>query len=163
MAISTVPELISTHSPDGCVAPGQHREIIQGTATTTLLASQSGALCIFTQAATGGIFTLPAPVLGMTFDFVTLVSVTGADVNKVITNASTVFLAGGVAMASLTAGANDFFVADGSTHVAITMGATTTGGLKGGRIRVTAISATQWHVEGVPVGSGTLADPFATS
>jgi len=163
MAISTVPELISTHSPAGCVAPGQHREIIQGTATTTLLASQSGALCIFTQAATGGIFTLPAPVLGMTFDFVTLVSVTGADVNKVITNASTVFLTGGVAMASLTAGANDFFEANGTTHVAITMGATTTGGLKGGRIRVTAISATQWHVEGIPVGSGTLADPFTTS
>lgn len=163
MAISTVPELISTHSPNGCIAPGQHREIIQGTATTTLVASQSGALCIFTQAATGGIFTLPAPVLGMTFDFVTLVSVTGSNVNKVITNASTVFLTGGVAMASLTAGANDFFEANGTTHVAITMGATTTGGLKGGRIRVTAISATQWHVEGIPVGSGTLADPFTTS
>lgn len=163
MPISTVPELISTQAPDGCVAPGMHREVIQGTAATTLTAKQSGALCIFTQATTGGTFTLPAPVLGMTFDFVTLVSVTSTDVNKVITNAGTVFLTGGVGMASLTAGGNDFFEANGTTHVAITMGATTTGGLKGGRIRVTAISSTLWHVEGMPVGSGTLADPFATS
>ncbi len=163
MAISTIPVQLGTHSPSGTVAPGLHREVIQGTATTTLLASQSGALCIFTQAATGGIFTLPAPVLGMTFDFVTLVSVTGSDVNKVITNASTVFLTGGIASVSLTAGAEDFFEANGSTFVAISMGATTTGGLKGGKFRLTCISPTLWHCEGLIVGSGTLADPFTTT
>ena len=163
MTISTRPFQLGTHSPDGTVAPGLHREIIQGTATTTLTPSQSGALCIFTQAATGGIFTLPAPVIGMEFEFATLVSVTASDVNKVITNASTVFLTGGVNIASLTAGANDFFEANGTTFVALTMGATTTGGLKGGRVRFTAISSTLWAVEGNLVGSGTLADPFATS
>jgi len=131
--------------------------------TTALTAAQSGALCIFPLAVTGGTFTLPAPVVGLTFDFVTLVSVTTSSTNKVITNASTVFLTGGVAMASLTAGGNDFFEADGTSFVAITMDATTKGGLKGGRIRVTCISSTLWQIEGVPVGSGTLADPFTTT
>ena len=163
MTISTVPELISTHSPDGCVAPGQHREIVQGPAAYTLTAAESGALCIFPQAVTGGTFTLPAPVVGMTFDFATLVSVTTSSTNKIITNAATVFLTGGVAMASLTAGGNDFFEADGTSFRAITMDATTKGGLKGGFLRLTCISSTLWHIEGIPVGSGTLADPFATS
>ncbi len=163
MAFPATFEQIGTHGSGGAILPGAAREVIQGTAATTLTAAQSGALCIFTQATTGGTFTLPAPVVGLTFDFVTLVSVTSSDVNKVITNAATVFLTGGVAMASLTAGGNDFFEANGTTFVAITMGASTTGGLKGGRIRVTCISPTLWHVEGIPVGSGTLADPFATS
>jgi hypothetical protein len=43
------------------------------------------------------------------------------------------------------------------------MNGSTTGGLIGGSIRFTAISATQWMVTGNYVGSGTLADPFATS
>ena len=38
-----------------------------------------------------------------------------------------------------------------------------TGGLTGQRIKLTAISATQWAVTGVLFGSGTLATPFATS
>lgn len=163
MATPTDIQRLSRGGATGAIALGVHREIIQGTATRTLLAKESGALCIFTQAVTGGIFTLPTPVEGMQFEFVTLTSVTGSDVNKVITAAATQFLTGGVAMASLTAGGNDFFEANGTSHVAITMGATTTGGLKGGRIRLTAISALLWQVDGIPVGSGTLADPFATS
>ncbi len=157
-------EQIGTNSSGGTMVPGFAREIIQATAaSTTLTAAQSGALCIFPLAVTGGIFVLPAPVKGLTFDFETLVSVTTSSTNKVITNAASVFLTGGVAMASLTAGGNDFFEADGTSFVAITMDATTKGGLKGGRIRVECISPTLWAISGVPVGSGTLADPFTTS
>jgi len=164
MGTPTDIERITSGGPTGALGLGQHREVIQATATTTLLAKQSGALVIFPQAVTGGTITLPTPVEGMTFDFVTLVSVTTSSTNKIITaTPASQFLIGGVAMASLTAGGNDFFVADGTTHVAITMDATTKGGLVGGWVRLTAISATQWMVSGIPVGSGTLADPFATS
>lgn len=162
MTISTVPELISTHSPDGCVAPGQHREVISGVgATRTLLPGESGALCLL-DAATGVVYTLPAPVVGMEFEFRATVSVT-SNAYKVITNSASVFIVGGVEASTLTAGGQDFFVADGTTIRALSAAGTTTGGLIGETYTLTAISATQWSIKGVTCGSGTLATPFATS
>lgn len=162
MAISANLERLGYDSPAGCIATGLHREVIQSVgATRTLLAEESGALCLLDRAA-GVVYTLPAPVEGMQFEFLATVSVT-TNAYKVITNASTVFLVGAVVASSLTAGAQDTFVANGTTHVALSAAGSTTGGLVGERYVVTAISATQWAIHGVTQGSGTLADPFSTT
>lgn len=163
MTISTVPELISTHSPDGCVAPGLHREVIQSVGSTrTLLAGESGSLCLF-DVATGVVYTLPTPVVGMQFEFLVTVAVT-SNAHKVITAAGTQFLIGKVLMGDVTvAQSGDVFTADGSTIRAISAAGTTTGGLLGERYKLIAISATQWAIDGVCHGAGTLATPFATS
>lgn len=163
MAISNTLERLSYDSPDGCIATGLHREIIQGVgATRTLLAEESGSLCLLDRAA-GVVYTLPAPKEGMQFEFLATVAVT-SNAYKVITDAATTFLLGAVMGGSLTvADSGDVFQANGTTHVSISENGTTTGGLVGTRFKVTAISATQWVVDGIYVGSGILADPFATS
>lgn len=163
MTISSVPEQIGSHRPDGAVAPGLHNEVIQSVgATRTLLAAESGALCLFDRAA-GNVYTLPAPVLGMQFRFRATVAVT-SNAYKVITNSASVFLIGSVMLGSLTvAESGDVFQGNGTTHVSISMDGATKGGLVGGELIFTAISATQWSVSGTMVGAGTLADPFATS
>lgn len=148
---------------EGSIVPGQHRQVIsEGVATRTLLPSESGALCLFDLAA-GVVYTLPAPVVGMQFEFGTTIDGTGS--YKIITNSSSVFITGGLFIVSLTvAEAGDTFVANGTSHVAITMDADTEGRLKGAtRIQLTAISSTVWHCTGYSTGAGTLADPFATS
>lgn len=162
--MATIPstlERLSYGAPAGCIATGQHRQVIDGVgATRTLLPEESGALCLF-DAAAGNIYTLPAPAVGMQFEFLATAAVT-SNAQKVITNAATVFLLGAVTSGELAA-AMDVFQANGSTHVAISSNGSTTGGLVGSRYKVTAISSTQWVIEGVIIGSGTLADPFATS
>lgn len=162
--MATIPstlERLNYGAPAGCIGTGQHRQIIDGVgATRTLLAEESGALCLF-DAAAGNIFTLPAPAVGMWFEFQTTTAVT-SNAQKVITNAATVFLLGSVLAGELAA-AMDVFQANGSTHVAISSNGSTTGGLVGSNFKVTCISSTQWVIEGTIVGSGTLADPFATS
>lgn len=156
-------EQLGYGGPSGCIAKGLHRQVIQSEgATRQLLAEESGALCIFDRAA-GIVFTLPAPVEGMQFEFEATVAVT-SNAYKVITNAATVFLIGAVMIGSLTvAESGDVFQGNGTSHVAVSMGGSTTGGLIGSKLKFTAISSTQWIVEGIAVGAGTLADPFATS
>jgi hypothetical protein len=148
---------------DGSIVPGQHRQVIsEAVATRTLLPEESGALCLFDTAA-GVVYTLPAPVVGMYFDFGATVTGTGS--YKIITNSASVFITGGLFVVSLTvAEAGDTFVANGTTHVSITMDADTEGRIKGAmNLRLTAISSTVWHCDGYATGAGTLADPFATS
>jgi len=163
MAISADLERVSYGGPSGCIATGQHRQVIQSVgATRTLLAEESGALCLFDRAA-GNVYTLPAPVEGMQFEFSSTVLVT-SNAYKVITNSASVFLVGSLTGGSLTvADAGDVFQGDGTTHVAVTMNGSTTGGLVGGSMKFTAISSTKWLVEGDFVASGTVATPFATS
>lgn len=163
MAISTGLERLNYGSADGCIATGVHRQVIQSVgATRTLLAEESGSLCLFDRAA-GVVYTLPSPVEGMQFEFSTTVLLT-SNAYKFITAAATQFLVGSVMGGSLTvADSGDVFQADGTTIVALSMNGSTTGGLVGGRIRVTAISTTQWVVEGDFVASGVVATPFATS
>lgn len=163
MSIPTTLERLDYGSPAGCAAAGIHREVISGVgATRTLLPSESGALCLL-DAATGVVYTLPAPVVGMQFEFLATVAVT-SNAYKVITDAATTFLVGGAIMGDVTiATSGDYFEADGTTHVAISANGSTTGGLLGERYTVTCISSTQWAIEGVLHGAGTLATPFATS
>lgn len=163
MAISANLERLSYDAPDGCIATGIHREVISGVgATRTLLAEESGSLCLFDRAA-GNVYTLPTPVEGMQFEFMATVAVTTNNY-KLITAAATQFLLGGIIASSATlADSGAFFLANGITRVGILMNGTTSGGLVGSRFKVTAINSTQWAIEGYFVGSGTLIDPFTTS
>jgi len=154
---------VGKNSTEGAVMPGQHQEVIQSVgATRVLLAEESGSLCLFDDAA-GHVYTLPAPVAGMRFEFLVTVAVT-SNAHKMITDAGTTLLLGGIIMGDVTvATSGDYFEANGSTHVALSAAGTTTGGLLGERYQVTCISGTQWVIEGVCHGAGTLATPFATS
>lgn len=159
-------EQIGLNSPDGTQLLGDHTNIIQSIGTTErqLLAKESGSTILFDSSDSITV-RLPTPVVGMKFRFKTTVSVTASDSHKVITKTvGSEFLIGGVISANLTvASSGDFFVANGSTHVALTSNGSTTGGLVGGDFMVEAISTTQWAVTGLICGSGTNADPFATS
>jgi hypothetical protein len=80
---------------------------------------------------------------------------------KVITAASN-FLLGGVSMSTADAAASNF-VANGTTIRSINLNGTTTGGIVGSFFTITAITSTQWLIQGELIGSSTLATPFATS
>jgi hypothetical protein len=143
--------------------------IAPGGVAPTLTVAQSGALVLW-DAAAGFTITLPviaASDVGTWFDL--FVTVTATSVNhKVITGAASSFLVGQVTQNTVAAtpAANDgpkTFAFNGTTHVACTMNGTTTGGLQGTIIRVQALSATQWSIQGHVVASGIIATPAATS
>jgi hypothetical protein len=162
MTISTDLERLNYGSPAGCIATGLHREIISVTANTTLTKDQSGALVLLA-VASGATVTLPAPVEGMQFDFGTTVTRT-SNSYKIITDAATTFLVGAVMAGDATiATSGDVFEANGTTIVSVTMDGDTKGGFIGTTLRFRCISSTQWYVEGLVIGTGTMATPFATS
>jgi hypothetical protein len=143
--------------------PGQARKIIgDAVATRQLQDHESGALCLFDRAA-GTVYTLPTPVIGMFFDFYTTVSRT-SNAHKVITKKpASEFLLGIINQVIATSATTLASQGDGSTHVAISMNGTTTGGVIGDQFRLTAISSTQWVASGLISGSGSLATPYSTS
>jgi hypothetical protein len=162
MSTPTDIERISYGGPKGSLQLGAHRQVIQGVgAARTLLAKESGALCLY-DVSTPLVYTLPVPVEGMMFEFLTAVSVVASDTHKLITNSSSVFLLGAVIAISADV-TGDAFAANGTNIVALTSNGGTTGGLIGQYLKVVAISATQWSIRGVQQGSQTLATPFATS
>ena len=157
---ATFEQIGTGNSP--AVVPGFARQVIkEGVATRTLRAAESGALCCL-DLATGVVYTLPSPVVGMTFEFEVTTSVT-SNAAKVVTSAASEFLVGAVTAVTIATASPAGFSANGTTIRALSANGTTTGGLIGERYTVTAISATQWAIHGVTVGSGTLATPFATS
>lgn len=162
MTITTNVERLNYNSPDGCGVTGVHRDIISGVgATRTLTAKESGALCLFDRAA-GIVYTLPTPVAGMQFEFQTTTTIT-SNAAKVITAAGTEFILG---LLMVFGGTTESIVSadfNGTTHVAVSSNGTTTGGVIGDRYRLTAISSTQWVIDGYVSGSGTVASPAATS
>lgn len=131
-------------------------------ATRSLNVNESGATCLFDRAA-GIVYTLPVAVPGTYFDFMVTTTVT-SNAAKIITGAGTELLIGYlISVDTDTTDGTRGFGANGSTHVAISMDGTTTGAIKGTKIRVTCLSSTNWLVEGTLLGSGTVATPFATS
>jgi hypothetical protein len=160
--MATIPS-IPRLNPGGPVAAlGQFRQVIDGVgAARTLAPEESGALCLFDSAA-GVVYTLPAPQVGMQFEFLTKTTITSNSA-KVLTDAATTFLIGGVALSNSGATTGQFFAGNGTTHRSTNGNGTTTGGIIGDRLRFTAISATQWAVDGVMNQTGTAATPFATS
>lgn len=157
-------ERLDYGSPEGSKALGLHRQVISGVGNTTtayaLKASDSGALCLF-DAADGVIYTLPAPVIGLQFDF--LVTVAGtSNAYSIDTDAATTFIGGGVAAVSTTvAEGGDSFVATISSTVSCDLDSDVTGRLVGTSLSLTCLSSTTWGISGVIHGVGTLATPFA--
>lgn len=129
-------------------------------ATRTLTASEAGSLVLFDRAA-GIVITLPAPVIGMEFDFEVTVSIT-SNAAKIITDVGTTLLIGSLinVKTDLT---TLFCIGNGSTHISVSMNGTTTGALIGTRLRFTCVSTTLWMVSGAILGSGAIATPFANA
>lgn len=130
-------------------------------AATTLTEADNGALCVWSTAA-GYLYTLPAPVVGLWFDFVVTTTITSVGA-KVLTDAATTFLVGSFLQFPDAAAQGAYFAANGTTHRSWNGNGTTTGGYAGDKFRVTCISATQWVIEGTGLATGTEATPFATS
>jgi len=148
---------------EGVKVPGLHRPVIsEGVATRQLLASESGALCLYDLAA-GVVYTLPTPVVGMEFTFMATVVTSGT--YKVITKTiASEFILGTIFGYTTDVTEIDGFVANGTTIVAAAHNGTTTGGDAGGRYTLTAISTTQWLITGnMYCGTATPSTPFATS
>ena len=166
MTITSEVERLDTGDTEGCKYRGYFREVLTPTQTdlvpTILTASQSGALCI-NGSAEGGEWTLPAAEAGLWFEFFATVSVTSTELYTVKC-ATGDFIIGVVVIGSATiGGSGGFHVANGTTHLGITSSGSTTGGLIGDNIILTAISDTQWvPARSVMQGSGTLATPYIT-
>lgn len=145
------------------------KRLVISNGAQSLLAAQSGALCLFNTAA-GYTFTLPAPtvdLVGIWFEFAHTVTNTSV-VAKVITDAATTFLLGeawlGVDNTTPAAGPGPkAYAFNGTSHRALNQGGvdTTTGGIIGSRFRVTLVTSTQWFVEGLLLGAGTIATPVS--
>ena len=157
-------EQVDYGSPEGCLIKGIHREVISGKGDTTnafeLTAEMSGALCLF-DAVDGVIYTLPAPVVGLQFDF--LVTVAGtSNAYSIDTDAATTFIGGGVAAVSTAvAEGGDSFVATIASTVSCDLDSDVTGRLVGTTLNIVCLSATEWGISGTIHGVGTLATPFA--
>lgn len=137
--------------------------VITPGATYTLTADQSGSTVLF-NLASGSVVTLPPPVIGLTYDFLVVTTVT-SNSYKIITNTGTVLIAGMIA-SGLDNTANKQWVGNGTTHVAITQAAASsnaTGGILGSFVRLTCTTALQWVATGTVVAGGVPATPFATS
>lgn len=142
----------------------QKGQVVSGSgATVTLAADQCGATVLLDRAA-GIVFTLPAPSAGCRFSFYTPTTVTSNNYKLSTATQGTDFFVGGYTNVDTdTSNAVAAFTCDGATHDNFTMNGTTTGGIKGTVITVTAISTTLWSVEGMNLGSGTVATACATS
>jgi hypothetical protein len=145
------------------IVPHVKAPVISGSgATVTLTVAQSGSAVLFDRAA-GIVFTLPAPSVGLYYDFLVNTTVT-SNAHKVITDTGTTLLTGSlINIDTDSSNAVAAWTGNGSSHVAVSMNGTTTGGLKGTWMRFTCISSTLWMVTGIDQGTGTVATPFATS
>jgi hypothetical protein len=156
-------EELNRKNTEGCRANGLHQPVISGLAGGTnarqLLASESGSLCLFDNAA-GQIYTLPAPVVGMRFDF--LVTIAGtSNAYSIDTDAATTFIGGGVAAVSTTvAEGGDSFVANIASTTSCDLDSDVTGRLVGTTLSIVCLSSTTWGISGTTHGVGTLATPF---
>lgn len=137
--------------------------VISGSgATRTLSQDETGSTVLFDRAA-GIVYTLPLAKVGTYFDFVVTTSVT-SNAAKVITGAGTEFLIGTLSSVDTdTSDAVAGFSGNGSSHIAVSMNGTTTGGLIGTTFRMTCVSPTLWVVKGTTRGSESVATAFSAS
>ena len=146
--------------------------VVSLTANTTLtVASHAGKILLTNDA--DGVFTLPSidvttPTdatdpnqlnnLGATFIFVVVTEATDMDI---VTDGTDKFL--GMVYTGITTAATGKTWVSAASNDVITMNGTTKGGDPGSYIRITAIASAQYFVEGMLLGSGTIATPFADS
>lgn len=139
---------------------GGVQNVVSGSgATASLTAAQSGSVVLFDRAA-GIVFTLPAPTIGLWYEFIVTTTITSNNA-EVDTDAGTTFLMGGVDLIIGASATTLGCAGNGTSHVKIQMNGTTKGGILGSQLWFTCVSATQWNVSGTAVGSGTLATMFA--
>lgn len=130
--------------------------------TTVLTAADSGAHCIFS-VTTVTTFTLPAAATGLHFKFSCGATAAGtADIFRIVCTSGDFFLGSFIQSTdgTYTTAAH---AANGTTHLAWEGNGSTTGGLAGDWLEVTAISGTQWAVYGFGRATGTEATPWKTS
>lgn len=155
----------------GFISAGSN-SVVSLTADTTLtVAAHAGKILLTNDA--DGIFTLPSIVtttpsdptdpnqlnnLGATFTFVVVTAATDMDI---VTDGTDKFL--GMVYTGITTAATGKTWVSAATNDVITQNGTTKGGVAGSYIRVTAIASAQYFVEGMLLGSGTIATPFADS
>lgn len=138
---------------------GRASSVLGSSGNTTVTAAMSGGTLLFDTAA-GITYTLPAPVVGLTYTFVVTTSVTSSN-HKVITNTGTVLLQGVITSATTTASVFESVI--GSSNISVTMNGTTTGGLVGTQLDFKCLSTTLWQVYGTNFTSGTTATAFANT
>ncbi len=108
--------------------------------------------------------TLPACTaggVGTNFKVKVIKAVTAGGTYVVNTTGSDVFLGGVYGTIAAPNATNDALFAASTANKTLTLNATTTGGLIGGWLEFTMISATQWSVSGVTLGTGIIATPFS--
>jgi len=131
-------------------------------ATRTLTAADSGAQ-VYLDKADGVVITMPAAVVGLSFDFIVVTSVTSNAYKLSTATQGTEFFDGTINSLQDAAVASAVFTGDGSTHDNFSMNGTTTGGLVGTLLHVTCSKANTWTVSGFVRASGTEATPFSTT
>tara|TARA_Y100000361_G_scaffold142364_1_gene148348 strand:+ start:818 stop:1324 length:507 start_codon:yes stop_codon:yes gene_type:complete len=152
----------------GFISAG-NANVVSLTADTSLtVAAHSGKILTCNDA--DGKFTLPSIVatdpgdntdpnqlnnLGATFTFVVETAATDMDI---LTDGTDKFV-GGLYMGKSDAAGKTFM--SGATNDVMTFNGTTQGGIVGTVIKVTAIGAAKYAVEGINLASGTVVTPFA--
>ncbi|CAK0764607.1 hypothetical protein CCP3SC1AL1_350002 [Gammaproteobacteria bacterium] len=140
--------------------------VINWTLNSSPAVTQSGSV-IYANAATTTVtntVTLPACAtasIGTTFKIKVVKAVTAGGTYVINTTGTDVFLGGIYGTIANNSTAGDSLFAASTVNKTITLSATTTGGLIGGWIELTMISATQWSVSGMTLGTGAIATPFS--
>lgn len=155
---------VATFTASPVFSGGRTVNVVSGSgATATLTTAQSGSYVLMDRAA-GIVFTLPAPVAGLNFTFLTTTTVT-SNTYKVITDAGTTFATGSL-LASSDNLASKSFLGNGTSHIATIMNSASsnaTGGIIGSVQEWRCVSATLWVVTGIIVASSTPTTPWSTS
>lgn len=144
---------------------GFRRPVVEITsATYTASEIQSGTLFLFNKV-NGITLTLPlAPNPGTFFDVMIETTLTSS-VYKIITGVGTELLVGQITGSDTDTGNATIAwpALVGSSYIAVSMDATTTGGIKGDTFRFTKIDATTWLCNGHVNNNGIVATPFSVA
>ena len=155
----------------GFISAGSNNVVSLTADTTLTVAAHAGKILLTNDA--DGVFTLPSIVtttptdptdpnqlnnLGATFTFVVVTAATDMDI---VTDGTDKFL--GMVYTGITTAATGKTWVSAAANDVITQNGTTKGGVAGSYIRITAIASAQYFVEGMLLGSGTIATPFADS
>ena len=146
-------------SERGFTAVGSNAVVAITAETTLTYADHVGRIIEINDA--DGAVTLPAitsDTIGATYKF--FVGTTASDLD-IKTDGTDKFVGNLVLAAAATSQARGF--APAASNDVISMNGTTTGGIAGSVVEVTAIATAEYLVTGTLLGSGTLATPFADS
>jgi hypothetical protein len=144
-------------SERGFTAVGSNAVVAITAETTLTYADHVGRIIEINDA--DGAVTLPAitsDTIGATYKF--FVGTTASDLD-IKTDGTDKFVGNLVLAAAATSQARGF--APAASNDVISMNGTTTGGIAGSVVEVTAIATAEYLVTGTLLGSGTLATPFA--